>query len=391
MKLPPTLLPSILLVPWLLLACDRPGALAPSSSGAAQGEDRAEREEPSRQEEALTPLPADFARGVCLAHNWQNGGESGYGTSACGETLEHLDDVGVTHVSLTPFGWMNSAQSAQIGGEHTSKRSIPEGGETIERLAAAVAQARQRGMEVMLKPHLWIRGGAWRGEIDPGSEEGWATWWESYEAFMLYYARAAQAHGIESLVVGVELVSAVRHGPDRFLSMIEAVREVYDGKLLYSANWDEEVPDRVWRALDVIGTQLYPPLTQVNEEEADVAALREALRPHLRRWHALGERVDRPVMLTEVGYKSAPGALARPFEWPEHLPGHSRKKDEVLQERAYQALMMEVRQFSRIEGMFIWKYFTDPVTDEEGSWGFSPRGKRAEQVLREAFASPEAP
>ena len=324
---------------------------------------------------------------MCLAHNWQQGGKAGYGTSASAETLEHLDAIGVTHVSLTPFGWMDSAQSAEIRGEHTSKKAVPEGGETTDRLRGVVEQAKARELRVMLKPHLWIRGGAWRGEIDPGSEQGWQAWWESYEAFMVYYAKVASELGVDSLVVGVELVSAVRHGPDRFVALIGAVREVYKGELVYSANWDEEVPDRVWQALDAIGTQLYPPLTR--EEEPEVEALREALRPHLRAWHDLGERLDRPVWLTEVGYKSAPGALARPFEWPEHLPDHARKKDEELQARAYRALLMEVQSFARIEGLFIWKYFTDPVTDEEGGWGFSPRGKIAEDALREAFASPE--
>ena len=214
-------------------------------------------------------------------------------------TLDHLAKLGSTSVSLTPFGWMESASSATIGGEHVEAAAMPRGGETRDRVREAAAQARARGMEVMLKPHIWIRGGAWRGGIDPGGEEAWSAWWASYRAFLVYYAELAEEIGADSLVVGVELVSAVSRSPQEMVRTIWAVREVYSGELTYSANWDEQVDEAVWRELDAIGAQLYPPLSE--EPLPSVELLRRALRVHLERWSELAERLDRPLWLTEVG------------------------------------------------------------------------------------------
>ena len=328
-------------------------------------------------------LPNHIRRGVCLAHNWQNGGTQGYGTQASLDTLTHLESIGATWVSITPFGWMDSAHSTTIKGEHIDPHMLPAGGETQERIEAVIKQAQQKDFKVMLKPHIWIHGGLWRGEIAFDSDEQWAKWWENYSDFTIHYAHIAERLHVESLVLGVELVSAVKQHPEHMLELIQDVRKVYSGELTYSANWDENVPDKVWRNLDAIGVQLYPPLS--NNPEPTVQELQHALRPHLEAWSSLGERLDRPVLITEVGYKSAPTAVSKPFEWPEHLPESARIKNEQLQAHAYDALLSEIPQHQHIHGLFLWKYFTNPVTDEEGVWGFCPRGKLAEDVIKKAF------
>ena len=361
-------------------AASRAGAASADAGGhtSPNGADAA----PAR----LEPLPDEVWRGVCLAHNWQQEGARGYGTDASAETLDHLQRLGVQWVSLTPFGWMSSLESTEISGEY--ERKMPAAGETSGRLSRVVAQARARNIRVMLKPHLWIRRGAWRGAIAPRADDGedaWATWWDEYRAFILYYARFAARHDLDALVVGVELVSALRERPEEFVRTIEAVREVYDGPLTYSANWDEDVPLDVWRQLDGVGVQLYPPLTESLKARPTVGELRAALAPHMRRWSEVGEAAQKPVWLTEVGYKSAVSAVLKPYGWPERMPEDQRHPDEELQKRAYRALLAEVGEWERIQGVFIWKYFTDADTEEEGPSGFSPRGKPAEAVLRRAY------
>lgn len=374
----------------LTLACDRtrptpegptPPA-EPRMSASAEPGDTSAKTPPS-----VAPLPADVWRGVCLAHNWQDEGARGYGTDASAEALDHLDELGVGWISLTPFGWMAGQTSSEIHGEHTD--DIPDGGERLERMERVVEQARARSMKVMLKPHLWLRGGAWRGGIEPRGADGelaWAQWWDSYRAFLLYYAELAQRLELEALVVGVELVSAVRAHPEQLARTIAAVRRVYDGPLTYSANWDEELPDSLWRQLDAVGVQFYPPLSE--EPDPGLATLRRALQDHLGRWASLGERIGRPVWLTEVGYKSSPTTAAEPFGWPEHLDPSERQVDEAIQARAWRALLLEVPEHPPIQAIFAWKYFTDRDTTEEAPWGFRLRGKRAEEVLGQAYASP---
>lgn len=343
---------------------------------------------PERPAEALAALPAKVRRGVCYAHNWQLMGAKGYGSAASAEALAHLAGIGVTWVSITPFAWMKDRNSTEIGGEHNSAM-MPPGAETRERVIGAITQAREHGLKIQLKPHIWVGRGDWRGSIAPKGDQGqtdWKTWWESYRAFILYYAKLAEETGAESFVIGVELVSAVKANPDELSDTIAAVREVYSGEITYSANWDEDVPDNLWREMDAVGVQLYPPLSDADDPSVD--ELVRALEPHMRRLDELSRRVDKPILLTEVGYKSAPTAVKEPFGWPEDLPAELRTSDEAIQATAYEALLSTLPAYDRIEGIFIWKYFSDAETDEEGVFGFSPRGKAAEAVLERAYAPP---
>ena len=50
----------------------------------------------------------------------------------------------------------------------------------------------------MLKPHLWIVDGKWRGEIGFDDAKTWNRWFDSYEKWMLHYADLAEAECDES-------------------------------------------------------------------------------------------------------------------------------------------------------------------------------------------------
>ena len=52
---------------------------------------------------------------------------------------------------------------------------------------------------------------------------------------------------------------------------------------------------------------------------------------------------------------------------------------------AYCAILDTFGQAEEVAGMYWWKWFSDPDTDEEDALGFSPRGKLAEQILRRAY------
>lgn len=336
---------------------------------------------------AMVALPTKVWRGVCLAHNWQAGGTKGYGTPASEEALTHLSKQHVNWVSITPFGWMKTLHDTSVKGEHAG--AMPKAGESAGRVVGVIEQAHKKNMRVMLKPHIWIGRGAWRGKILPKDSKGqvaWRAWWASYEQFILYYAKLAQKHRVAALVLGVELASALKTHPESFLTLIQKVRAIYKGKITYSANWDEAIDVRVWKALDLVSTQLYPPLSKSTSPQRH--ALIQALRRHLKQWSKIAKDAGKPLVITEVGYKSAPNAVIEPFGWPERLPKSMKKPDPAIQKVAYDALFTALGEVDNLQGVFVWKYFTNKGTDEEGPMGFSPRGKPAEAVLKRAFASP---
>ena len=89
--------------------------------------------------------------------------------------------------------------------------------------------------------------------------------------------------------------------------------------------------------------------------------------------------------LNQVGYKAIEGTAMSPWGWPEHLPAGFTADDQGAQSDAYCAIIQTFGQAEAVAGIYWWKWFTDPDTDEEAANGFSPRGKQAEQVLRFAF------
>jgi hypothetical protein len=335
---------------------------------------------------ALEPLPDDVWKGVCFAHSWEDGGARGYGTEASAEALDHLQGLGVGWISLTPFGFMTSVSSTQIRGEHLPDADLPSGAERSRKVVEVARQARERGIKSVLKPHIWIRGGEWRGRIVPENESGavdWESWWSSYEKWIVFWARVAAEAKIESFVVGVELHTALQNDAGRFIEIIEKVRNVFDGEVHYAGNWNEPVPDEIWLALDAVGVQFYPPLADTFE--VPLPEIRRTMKRYLAEWSDVAERNDRPLILTEVGYRSAVSAASHPNAWPERTRGKYAKPDARLQHDLYHILMAELGSLPRLKGVFVWKYFTDRDTDEEGPEGFSLRGKPAETVLGAAY------
>lgn len=360
-----------------LCACN--GQRKPSDAAPAVSVEKPDRK---TADTAVAQLRDDVWRGVCYAHSWERGGDKGYGSEESASALDHLETVGVDWVSVTPFGFMGDTDETVVRGEHMEKG--PRGAETAARVTAVVEQAHARNMKVMLKPHIWIRGGKWRGRIKPINDEGkldWKAWWDSHDAWILYYAELAAKLDVAALVVGLELHTAVQAHPERLVQLAEKVRKIYDGHVTYSANWNEPVPDDVWLAMDSVGVQFYPPLVKERGGWSD-AEVTANLRKYLDEWNTVAERVGKPFVITEVGYRSAEIAVSHPNAWPEKMKADT---DEERQADAYRAFFAALNATPELRGVFLWKYFTNADTDEEGPTGFSPRGKPAEAVVRAAF------
>ena len=64
--------------------------------------------------EGLKPLPAQVMRGVSFVHNYQKGGRRGYASEASRRSLSEAQRLGVTSVSLMPFGFMASSETDHV-------------------------------------------------------------------------------------------------------------------------------------------------------------------------------------------------------------------------------------------------------------------------------------
>jgi hypothetical protein len=250
---------------------------------------------------------------------------------------------------------------------------------------AAIRQARARGLRVLLVPHLWVESGEWRALIDPKTDAGWARWADSYRAFLLTWAEVAREGGAEMLSVGVELRSWVTTArASSFRAIVADVRKVYPGLLTYSANWDDVDDTMILGDLDVIGINAFYPLAE--HEGASFATLAKGGRDVADRLGRLAAAWRKPIVLTEIGYTTRPDPAVKPWEWPDGMKGVIA--DQRAQADAYAALMAPLLDAPFVAGFFVWRYYADPDdVSQEAEWGFSPRGKLAELVLRDAFTA----
>lgn len=155
--------------------------------------------------------------------------------------------------------------------------------------------------------------------------------------FILHHARLAEANGFAGLCIGTELhIPAAQHEKE-WREIIAKIRTVYSGQLTYAANFYKEYEEiQFWDALDFIGLQAYFPL--VDEHEPSLKTLEKGWTPHFRNLKRLHEKWQKPIVFTEVGYRSSKDAAIRPWEWESRGEVESQQISPETQARCYQAM-----------------------------------------------------
>lgn len=304
----------------------------------------------------------------------------GYGSEPYRRGLEDARRLGATWVSITPYGRIHDLAPTGVHLDFEAPHA-----ENRAAIRRAIIAAHAAGLKVMMVPHLWVETGAWRGELDPGDDVAWARWTRAYREFALTWAKVARDTGVDLLAAGVELRTWVTttHAPS-FIDLIHDLRRVYAGPITYAANWDDVVDTVILGELDVIGINAFFPLHWENgATSAELLAGGERAAAEAA---ALAEQWGKPVLFTEFGYTARRDCAIRPWEWPEHLG--AVPVDEAAQSGAYYALLRPLLDAPWFAGFFVWRVVADPddVT-QEAEWGFSPRGRQAELILRDAYGA----
>jgi hypothetical protein len=94
----------------------------------------------------------------------------------------------------------------------------------------------------------------------------------------------------------------------------------------------------------------------------------------------ISERFGKPMLFTEVGFRSIEAPWRQPHDEPKGAP-HS-EADQAL---CYQVVLDGLAGESWCHGLFWWKWPTYISYDSEASRSFTPSGKAAEQVLKTAY------
>ncbi|MGA2329314.1 MAG: hypothetical protein ABSH05_23885 [Bryobacteraceae bacterium] len=267
---------------------------------------------------------------------------------------------------------------------------------TDDALRQAIQELHNQGLKVMLKPHVDLSQDPnhWRGEINPADRD---AWFASYKPFILKYAQMAQDQGVEGLCIGTELIQmSGTVNRDRWNNVIDAIRAVYSGVLTYAANAtsaaDEFTSVSFWEELDLIGLDGYFPLTNHKDPSLEeLVAAWQYNSAHLNIVAAVenlhNTYPEKPVIFTEIGYRSASGANTAPYS--STLPAGYGGYDLTEQRNCYEAFY-EVwsQQASWVKGVFWWAWPVNPPGANDTD--YNPRGKPAEEVLRTWQGPPES-
>ncbi len=242
---------------------------------------------------------------------------------------------------------------------------------TDAELRFAIRDAHALGLAVLMKPHIWIPQ-SWAGTVAMDSEETWTEWFANYRRELERIARIAEEERAEAIAIGTELDATTQR--TEWNALIDAVRSLYSGSLLYVAHnieGVEKVP--FWDRLDFIGVTLYPPLGN-DDDRAFRSIEMSAVADQL---DTLASRTGKQIVVAEIGLRSAKGATAKPWESPE---GPDAAPDPQLQADVLSDWLAALNR-PAINGVLIWYWPTDPHAGGSTDTDFTVQGKLAEHVL----------
>jgi len=241
-------------------------------------------------------------------------------------------------------------------------------------LELVVNEAHRQGLSVFLFPILCIddvRPGKWRGTIQPWD---WGRWFQSYGYVIKLFAKFAEKSRIELLLVGCELVSTEKKD-DFWIKLIEKVRSVYSGKLIYSSNWDNLSKSDFIKKLDFIGSNGYFTLSDTNRptKEQLLRKWREIQKKY-KKWQ---KKYDKPFIFTEIGFPSTDGGNQAPWDYTTF-----RAPDVKEQDLCFESFFEMWHDEPYLNGVFIYNWWGEGGMEDTS---YTPRKKPAEETIRKWF------
>jgi hypothetical protein len=313
-------------------------------------------------------------RGVAVS-DWST---NSYASPGFSSSLTNLKKTEANYVCvcITLFSANNTSNTIFADPNYT---------ETDASIIQAIKDIHAHGMGVMLKPMIFCNNdNEGQGALAPTNP---AAWFASYATFINHYAQIAQKNHVELFCVGCELNHLDTSNYDaNWRTVISGVRAIYKGPLTYAADWSRYAGISFWGGLDYVGIDAYFPLS--NAQTPSVAALVSAWSHYvdsgpfgathnwLQHIETLQATVHKPVIFTEIGYRSIDYAAKDPGNWQETGVYNAN-----AQANCYEAALQVFANKPWFAGMFWWGWTPDPKAGGAGDTGYTPQNKPAQSVL----------
>ncbi|MBK8505105.1 MAG: hypothetical protein IPL46_24605 [Saprospiraceae bacterium] len=298
-----------------------------------------------------------------------------------------ITDNHVKQIVLVPYGYQENFDSPSLTFNRQGRRASIDRDSLYGLMAEKASKA---SLEIVIKPHIWMetKRGKWRSDIDFQEEQQFDEWAKNYSEFILHYARLSQKIGATHFCVGTELTQMTKNHPNFWKGLIKEVRQIYHGKIFYAANWYREYEHiTFWSDLDYIGVQGYFPLC--NKDHPNIDDLMVGWRVYRSKLMKMSQRLNKPVLFSELGYRSSQDAASEPWEWVEGPNALKMKLSQETQAICYEAFFRTFWNEPWFGGALIWQWHTRYENDLESTktnLDFTPQNKPAQAVMSKWFA-----
>lgn len=317
--------------------------------------------------ENLPTAPAQASPSAIRGFTLSAWSRDAYASAESDLAVARLQSIGASHLMLLVTAYQETPRASvvELDSMLTPSRAS---------LDSAVHEARSRNLGVAIKVHVDVRDGSWRAAIDPVDA---TMWFDSYRAFILPLAEFAEAAGAVQFAFGTELAGTLDHESE-WRQTIALVRDRFSGTITYASSWDEANLVPFWDAVDQIGIDAYFPITQ--RADAGRLEILAGWQIWLDRMEQLHKKSGRPILITEIGYRSVDGAGMTPYEF--RAEG---ALDVGEQADLYWGATEALGSASWIAGLYWWNVRPGGPMDDRNT-EYSPLGKPAEEELRRSWS-----
>lgn len=292
------------------------------------------------------------------------------------DSFKGLKAMNVDWVSVIPYAFTGKNTS-----EVTYNYPQQWWGEREEGVIETIRIAKEHGVKVMLKPHVWVSGEGWPGEFTCSSEAEWKQWENTYAKYILRFATIADSMNVPVFCIGTEYRIAVRERPEFWTKLIDSVRSVYKNKVTYAANWDNYERVTFWKQLDFIGIDAYFPIT--SSKNPNQKELEEGFEKLSKKLERFSDSCNQQIVFTEYGFRSLDYATSGYYKYQiDELEANPQ-----LQANAYTAFFNTLWKEPWMLGGFFWKYQFRSKKEMGGLENnkYTPQFKPAENIIKSIY------
>lgn len=302
-----------------------------------------------------------------------------YSTLAAKESMNNVKSTGANWVSIPIPLFLETTDSSDPKPIYAMLSTFDRLDETPvdKEINYAVTLAKNKGLNVMLMPTIEINRPGFINSNLVGEEFApyqARRWFQFYQESLVRIAKLAEENGTDMLCIGHNL-KHLSYYERHWNELIKAVKEVYSGKLTYSASTDMEfLKSGFWGKLDYIGLIADFDIEIAHNTEKD---------------HVI-EKMDKLITVADYMKKvwKKDVIITRASIHPAHELNDRNKVVKIhhgSQANYYRGILEGIEKVGHIVGVFFGDWIPDPHFGGEKDVSLSPQNKESELVLREFF------